>query len=104
MEAGHAVTGHPVDVGSGVVFTTSHDFELTGSMNFVWSRQYATSSAVNSWLGRGWSAPYFMVLERVPEGYRLTDEVGTPVLFPIGDGDLRVGDVVVDLGTNMELR
>ena len=44
----------------------------------------------DTWLGRGCMVPYFMKLERVPEGYRLLDEVGNFLEFPAPAGKLGV--------------
>jgi hypothetical protein len=104
MKTGRVVTGHPVDVASGIVFTAGHDFTLGGSLELLWSRHYSTSSNVNSWLGRCWSTPYLMALERVPDGYQLTDEEGTTILFRFDGDDLPIGTVLADFGSNLELR
>jgi RHS repeat-associated protein len=53
------ITGHPVDIASGRVFTTQTDFELPGRIPIKFARAY-DSSAVDyeSQLGRGWIHPY----------------------------------------------
>jgi len=104
MSSGHVAVGHPVDVASGAVFTVSHDFELPGTTWLVWRRYYSTDSTVNSWLGRGWTAPYFMKLERVGDGYTLTDEEGRFILFPALGKELSVGETIFNPSANMELR
>src|SRR5262245_51066357 len=103
MRTGHVSVGHPVDVASGTVFTASNDFRLPGTVRLLWRRHYATSSPANTWLGRGWSVPYFMRLERSAEGYVLTGETGGAVLFPAPTGPLREGAVLTNLGANLEL-
>jgi RHS repeat-associated protein len=104
MDQGRIAVGHPVDVASGAVFTISHDFLLPGTMELLWSRHYATNSSADAWLGRGWIVPYFMRLDRTPDGYRLLDEGGSFLVFPVPDGRLPVGGRVISLGANMELR
>src|SRR5260370_27657614 len=104
MQAGHVATGHPVDVSSGTVFTISHDFCLPGTLELLWLRRYSTDSPVNSWLGRGWTVPYFMTLEQVPEGYRLVDEGGNFLLFRVPARVLRVGERLENFVANIEQR
>jgi RHS repeat-associated protein len=45
-----------------------------------------------------------MALERVPDGYQLTDEEGTTILFRFDGDDLPIGTVLADFGSNLELR
>ena len=104
MNAGRRTVGHPVDVGSGSVFTMKRDFSIGGTIPLDWVRYYATDCPVNSWLGRGWTVPFFMRLERRDDGILLTDEVGRPLLFPAPEGRLQEGESVIALGANMELR
>lgn len=96
--------GHPVDVASGAVFTKKRDFQVAGSKNLDWVRHYASDCPENSWLGRGWTVPFFMRLERRDDGFLLNDEVGRLLLFPAPGGQLRYGESLVCLGANMELR
>lgn len=91
-----------MDVGSGTVFTVSHDFEISGTVPILWRRFYSSSSAVDSWLGRGWIVPWFQSLRRTPEGYELTNEEGSSVLFA-SPAPLRAGNSVLHAGANMEL-
>jgi RHS repeat-associated protein len=104
VNAGRASVGHPVDVASGTVFTVKNDFGFRGTTDFVWRRYYGTDCPISLWLGPGWTTPYFMRLERVSEGYLLTDEQGTKLLFSVPNGYLEIGQMVANLGANMELR
>src|SRR5262249_48363748 len=104
MNAGRVAVGHPVDVGSGMVYTAWNDFILPGGLSVGWRRYYSTPSTYNGWLGRGWAAAYFMTLERTTDGYLLTDEVGGRLVFPAPGGILRDGRAVILFGANMELR
>ena len=45
-----------------------------------------------------------MTLERVADGLRLFDEVGSHIMFPVPTGGLSPGQVVPRYGANMELR
>jgi RHS repeat-associated protein len=101
---GRVQVGHPVDVASGAVFTAMVDIVFKGTISLGWRRVYATDLDVNSWLGRGWTVPWFASLQRTPEGYLLTDESGRLLLFPVDPAvDLPVGGSVVSYGANMEL-
>lgn len=103
METGRVAVGHPVDVASGTVFTAKNDFHLPGTLDIRWRRRYDSDSTLNSWLGRGWGAPYFMTLEREDGGYRLNAADGHGVLFPAA-GILPEGKVLRNLYSSMELR
>jgi RHS repeat-associated protein len=48
------VTGHPVDVATGKVFTDNIDFELPGPIPLVWERTWFSTSVYDGPLGRGW--------------------------------------------------
>jgi RHS repeat-associated protein len=53
------VTGHPVDIASGRVFTSQTDFELPGRIPIVFTRNYDSSATdYEGPLGRGWIHPY----------------------------------------------
>ncbi len=104
MNTGRVSVGHPVDVASGMVFTICEDFVLTGTYDLIWRRNYSNDSPVHSWLGRGWTVPYFMKMDHIPEGYLLTSEDGSPILFQTPDRDLDVGETNVNLVSNMMLR
>jgi len=53
------ITGHPVDIATGRVFTSQTDFELPGRIPIEFTRNY-DSSAIDyeGPLGRGWTHPY----------------------------------------------
>ncbi|NNF00940.1 MAG: hypothetical protein HKN25_18130 [Pyrinomonadaceae bacterium] len=53
------VTGHPVEVATGRMYTTSTDFEIRGRIPIVFERVYDTSGIdYESSLGWGWTHPY----------------------------------------------
>ena len=53
------ITGHPVDIATGRVFTSQTDFELPGRIPVEFTRVYSTSAIdYEGPLGRGWMHPY----------------------------------------------
>lgn len=52
------VTGHPVDVATGKVFTDHIDFELPGPLPFKWERVWYSTSTYRGPLGHGWHHAY----------------------------------------------
>src|SRR5262249_43038223 len=53
------LTGHPVDIATGRVFTSQTDFELPGRIPIEFTRTYASSAIdYEGPLGRGWMLPY----------------------------------------------
>ena len=57
-----SVTGHPVDIASGKVFTDHVDFELPGPIPMVWERTWFSTSTYNGPLGYGWHHSYDIAL------------------------------------------
>lgn len=80
-----AVTGHPVDVASGKLFTNFIDFQLPGPIPLDWTRKWLSTSVYDGPLGRGWHHPYDMELitDNRAVAIRLAD--GRPVAFPALD-------------------
>jgi RHS repeat-associated protein len=57
------VTGHPVEIATGRMFTTETDFEIDGRIPIIFERKYDTSaSEINQGLGFGWTHPYNLSL------------------------------------------
>ncbi len=91
-----AVTGHPVDIATGKVFTEHTDFELPGPIPLKWERVWYSTSSYQGGLGHGWHHPYDMYLHLLPHTdslerktlvLRLAD--GRSIVFPqleIGEG------------------
>lgn len=52
------VTGHPVDVASGKLFTDEEDFALPGVIPLSWERTWYSDSNYNGPLGHGWHHSY----------------------------------------------
>jgi RHS repeat-associated protein len=76
------VTGHPVDVATGKVFTDFVDFTLPGPLPFALERVWYSCSRYDGPLGHGWHASFDMALARDERalGVRLGD--GRVRLFP----------------------
>lgn len=76
------VTGHPVDVATGKVFTEAVDFELPGPIPFRWERVWYSTSVYEGTLGHGWHHAYDLALleEDGAVAVRLAD--GRPLAFP----------------------
>lgn len=76
------VTGHPVDIATGKVYTESVDFELSGVVPIIWERVWYSTSTYSGPLGRGWHHTYDLGLieDEDAVGLRLSD--GRGVLFP----------------------
>jgi YD repeat-containing protein len=53
-----AVTGHPVDIATGKVFTEHVDFELPGPLPLRWERVWYSVSGYQGPLGHGWHHLY----------------------------------------------
>lgn len=83
-----SVTGHPVDIATGKVFTEITDFELPGPIPLIWERTWYSTSAYKGPLGHGWhhaydlrlhySAPDDCILIRMADGRNIT----FPILLP----------------------
>jgi RHS repeat-associated protein len=56
------VTGHPVDVIGGYVFTEADDFEVNGIIPITWTRKWTSFSKHNGSLGSGWHHSYDMAV------------------------------------------
>ncbi len=57
------VTGHPVEIATGRMFTNETDFEIDGRIPIFFRRKYDTSaSALNQGLGFGWTHTYNLSL------------------------------------------
>ncbi len=79
------VTGHPVDVATGMLFTSEEDFSLPGEVPFSWERTWYSDSIYKGPLGNGWHHYYdigFAVDQQNNKGiYRLND--GRGVVFEL---------------------
>ena len=94
------VTGHPVDVSSGLFFTDEEDFFLTGVIPISWERTWYSKSDYEGPLGNGWHHTYDMglVVDEQSVTLRLSD--GRPIVLghPIGE------EATLDIKERVELR
>ncbi|MEX6688132.1 DUF6531 domain-containing protein [Danxiaibacter flavus] len=71
------VTGHPVDVVSGMLFTDEEDFSLPGVIPLSWERTWYSDSIYKGPLGHGWYHNYdvaFAIDEKTNQAaYRMND-------------------------------
>jgi RHS repeat-associated protein len=81
------VTGHPVDVVSGMLFTDEEDFSLPGIIPFSWERTWYSDSSYRGPLGHGWYHNYdaaFIIDERNNQAvYRMNDGRGVAFQLPL---------------------
>ncbi len=76
------VTGHPVDVATGRVFTDKTDLELPGPLPFVWKRSWSSTSTYAGDLGFGWHHEYQRSLYIEDHVVLYRNEEGRTVFFP----------------------
>ncbi|CAM2007319.1 RHS repeat-associated core domain-containing protein [Acanthopleuribacter pedis] len=84
---GRQAVGHPIDVASGVVFTTRNDFSYGGAVPLIWDRRYGTDTLEEtpSYLGQGWSSSFQITLTRDLDGFSFHDRNGVTHTFDIDD-------------------
>src|SRR5690606_28163158 len=76
------VTGHPVDVASGKMFTDHIDFSLPGPLPLVWERVWYSTSVYDGPLGHGWHHSYDVKLCEMNNAVAVRMADGRPVVFP----------------------
>ena len=76
------VTGHPVDVATGKVFTESIDFELHGPLSLRWERVWYSTSDYNGPLGHGWHHSYDLGLMANEDAVAVRLADGRGIAFP----------------------
>jgi len=94
------VTGHPVDVSSGLFFTDEEDFFLTGVIPISWERTWYSKSDYEGPLGNGWHHAYDMgiVVDEQNITLRLSD--GRPIALSHPDE----AEATLDVKERVELR
>ncbi|MGQ9609781.1 MAG: DUF6531 domain-containing protein [bacterium] len=75
------ITGHPVDVMTGKVFTESVDFKLPGPIPFKFERVYYSTSTYDGPLGYGWHHSYDQHIRIEKYGIVFRTEDGREVDF-----------------------
>lgn len=76
-----SVTGHPVDLATGKVFSEALDFVLEGPITLVWQRVWYSCSSHVGALGHGWHHPFDMRLWAEGEGVLVRMDDGRYVPF-----------------------
>ncbi|MEZ6062402.1 MAG: DUF6531 domain-containing protein [Planctomycetaceae bacterium] len=94
-----AVTGHPVDIATGKVFTDLVDFRLPGPLPLVWERVYYSTSEYDGPLGHGWHHSYDVALCEDDDGIAVRMSDGRPVVFP----RIRIGESCFDRAERLTL-
>lgn len=82
------VTGHPIDVANGKLFTDAVDFQLPGPIPLKWERTWFSTSVYQGPLGHGWHHSYDMELMEGDKAVAIRLADGRPLAFP----RLDVGD------------
>jgi len=93
------VTGHPVDVASGKLFTDAVDFQLPGPIPLKWERTWFSTSVYAGPLGHGWHHSYDLELMEGDKAIAVRLADGRPVAFP----RLQVGDTSFDRADRLTL-
>ncbi|MEO7426177.1 MAG: DUF6531 domain-containing protein [Fibrobacteria bacterium] len=78
-----SVTGHPVDIASGKVFTDCVDFEVPGSVPLGWERTWDSASTYSGPLGHGWHHAYDLALLSEGSVIAVRLEDGRACAFPV---------------------
>ena len=76
------VTGHPVDVATGKMFTDAVDLELPGPLPLRWERVWYSTSSYRGPLGHGWHHSYDVALHVEDEGLLLRHADGRFTSLP----------------------
>lgn len=76
------VTGHPVVIATGKVYTTRTDFKLPGPVPLNWEREWKSTSVYNGPFGKGWHWNYDLALAVEDDALVVRMADGRPVIFP----------------------
>ena len=109
------VTGHPVDVMSGMVLTEALDYEIPGPIPFAFERTYYSRSDYNGPLGIGWTHAYDCFMRQDQDHMTLHWRDGRDLYFydvrpdrvcrnPVERMDLSFGDGQIRVDTGEKLR
>jgi RHS repeat-associated protein len=105
MRAGQLAVGHPVDVATGTVSTSSIDVSIGGRVPLVLEREFAnpSSGTATGPFGAGWSTRYEATLWREGAAFRFAIATGVAAEFLTSIEDLQRGAIVGDLAAGAEL-
>ena len=76
------VTGHPVVIATGKVFTSRTDFKLPGPIPFKLRRKWSSTSVYNGPFGKGWHWKYDLAMAIEDDAIVVRMADGRPVIFP----------------------
>lgn len=94
------VTGHPVDVATGKMFTDHVDFSLPGPLPLVWERTWYSTSVYDGPLGHGWHHSYDLELCEMDNAVAVRLADGRSIAFPA----LNINEESFDRHERMTLR
>jgi RHS repeat-associated protein len=97
--------GHPVDVATGVVYSTHEDISIRGKVDLVWERSYNSAlvrSAPGS-LGPGWTTRYFTSLTKDGTDFHFRTPEGGVEVFADPGGRIQQGEILRNFGSFQEL-
>lgn len=94
-----SITGHPVDIATGKVFTDAVDLTLPGPLPFRWERVWFSTSVYQGPLGSGWHHNYDAALVDAGDAVAVRLADGRGVAFP----PLGVGESAFDRGERLTL-
>ena len=105
MVKGRKSAGHPVDVASGVLYSTHEDISIPGKVELTWERRYSTSllNSPPTPLGPGWTTRYFATLIQNETGFIFVSSEGDTQAFADPEHAIDQGGIVRNLGTFQEL-
>lgn len=103
---GHVSVGHPVDVASGIFYTSAHDVVLPGLMPLIWRRFYSTAllQYQDSTLGPGWLHGFDQWLERTTFGFLLFADDGAQIAFHDPQHTTDDGRIICNAAASMDIR
>ena len=105
MVQGRKSAGHPVDVASGVLYSTHEDISIPGKVALTWERRYSTSllNSPSTPLGPGWTTRYFATLTQNETGFIFVSPEGDTQAFADPEHTIDQGGIIRNLGTFQEL-
>ena len=102
---GHLTVGHPVDIGTGMVYSHYEDIAIAGRVHLIWERRYSTGllQLPPTPLGPGWTTRYFSALKPEKDHISFHAPEGNIESFKASGGQLAPGAIIRNLGTFQEL-
>jgi RHS repeat-associated protein len=105
LAAGGMAAGHPVDVATGVMFSSSDDLQIPGRMELLFQRHYST--AMLPWpamaFGPGWRHSFEMNVLVRPDAVFVSTPVGQTIRFDVRLDQAVEGRIALNPGAFSEL-